>query len=199
MIDITKLKLAEDCGRTVLKIIGADGLRELAKDGICPCYIVTNPLTKEQQYYFIPQEVNQWFSENYVEGIKSNFTPQIKFIDLNYPKPSTEVPIQLRCIKNLVELPEKYVRTPPGIYFLALKGEIVYIGQSVSVLSRLSGHILEGVKDFDSVFFLPCPINRLNDFEGAMIRRFMPKLNKVFPAKKLSEVQEFEMMQSVTM
>ena len=52
--------------------------------------------------------------------------------------------------------------------------KIVYVGQSVNVLSRIAGH-----KDklFDRFAFFPCGTDQLNDLERAFINIFLPELN----------------------
>ena len=62
-----------------------------------------------------------------------------------------------------------------GVYFLRYEGQIVYVGQSVSVYNRVSAHRKE--KKFDQVSFLPCKQEELNNLEGFFIRLLMPKLN----------------------
>lgn len=63
-----------------------------------------------------------------------------------------------------------------GIYFLINDGEIVYVGQSVNVFSRVSSHAQAG-KQFTSVKFLPCEPEKMNEIEGLLIRLLSPKLN----------------------
>lgn len=62
-----------------------------------------------------------------------------------------------------------------GIYFLRKGREIVYIGQSVNVYSRIASH--KASKDFDTVDFMPCDRSKLDDLEGFFIRLLQPKLN----------------------
>lgn len=66
-----------------------------------------------------------------------------------------------------------------GVYFLIRGAEIVYVGQSVSVMSRLSQH-LRGGKDFDRFAFVPVEKKNLNVVEWAYINIFRPALNKKF-------------------
>jgi hypothetical protein len=82
---------------------------------------------------------------------------------------------------------EKYARdvtsaanSTCGVYFLKKGGSIVYIGQSVNVYSRVAQH--RGVKDFDSVDFLPCARESLDDIEGFFIRLICPGQNGYNPA-----------------
>ena len=62
-----------------------------------------------------------------------------------------------------------------GVYFLRKGDAIVYIGQSTNVYSRVATH--ERDKDFDSVTFVPCAKEQLDDLEGFYIRLINPPLN----------------------
>lgn len=62
-----------------------------------------------------------------------------------------------------------------GVYFLRKGNEIVYIGQSINVYGRVATH--RSSKDFDTVEFLPCARDRLDEMEGFFIRLLRPRLN----------------------
>jgi hypothetical protein len=61
-----------------------------------------------------------------------------------------------------------------GVYFLISNNKIVYVGQSVNVYARISGHTH---KTFDSFTVLPCPKEHLNVLESLYIHMFDPPLN----------------------
>lgn len=61
-----------------------------------------------------------------------------------------------------------------GVYFLIFKNKIIYVGQSVNVYARISGHTH---KKFDSFTVLPCPKEHLNVLESLYIHMFDPPLN----------------------
>lgn len=65
---------------------------------------------------------------------------------------------------------------PAAVYFLYLKGELQYIGQSTDPSGRLAQHRKMG-KMFDRVFCLPTPNFMLARVEGALIRLLKPPLN----------------------
>lgn len=62
-----------------------------------------------------------------------------------------------------------------GIYFLIKESKIVYIGQSINLLSRLGSHTKR--IDFDKYTFVKCAKEHLNDVESALISRFNPEHN----------------------
>lgn len=63
-----------------------------------------------------------------------------------------------------------------GIYFLIKHDEVVYVGQSTTIHSRVLTH-RACWKDFDSYTYIPCAIDQLNDLERYYIRLLKPCLN----------------------
>ena len=62
-----------------------------------------------------------------------------------------------------------------GVYFLIKESDIVYVGQSVNVFSRLQQHMSE--KDFDKFTYLPLPKLYFDKVESFYIHMLRPKLN----------------------
>lgn len=62
-----------------------------------------------------------------------------------------------------------------GVYFLMLKREIVYVGQSTNIANRIGQHAKE--KEFDRVRFIRCDREHLNKVEGFFIDLLQPRLN----------------------
>ena len=69
----------------------------------------------------------------------------------------------------------KTYRPQCGVYFLIKNEEIVYVGQSINVHSRITQHLAS--KDFDSVSFIACEKEHLDLLESMYILAFSPKLN----------------------
>ncbi len=61
------------------------------------------------------------------------------------------------------------------IYFLFYKNELVYIGKSQSLVSRIGAH--RGNKIFDKVLYLTCPVEQLIRREKMFIQHYNPILN----------------------
>lgn len=61
-----------------------------------------------------------------------------------------------------------------GVYFLLDGDEVVYVGQSVNVYSRIGQHT---GKRFDRYAFVPCPIDALDRLESLYIHCLRPRLN----------------------
>lgn len=64
---------------------------------------------------------------------------------------------------------------PPGVYFLIVGEEVVYVGQSLTPMTRVQEHMLD--KHFDRAYLLPVPPDRLNAVETAFIQHLKPALN----------------------
>lgn len=78
-----------------------------------------------------------------------------------------------------------------GVYFLYRADELVYVGQTRTLKWRLDQHLAEGVKNFDSVAFIPCTIDRLMQIEGHYIGRHAPRYNACGIAKAARERQSW--------
>lgn len=67
-----------------------------------------------------------------------------------------------------------------GCYLLWKNGVVVYVGQSVNIMSRVGTHLAENLKDFDG--FSYCLFDGdLNDAEAELIARYKPTLNNAMP------------------
>jgi len=91
-------------------------------------------------------------------------------------------------MKSKVEILERAREyfTKCGIYFLIDHGDIVYVGQSVNVESRVATHAIEGTKEFSHYSFVPCEKQHLNNIEALYIKHFDPKYNTSMPIDKIS-------------
>jgi hypothetical protein len=66
-----------------------------------------------------------------------------------------------------------------GIYFLLLDNQIVYVGQTKNLHSRLTQH--DRTKEFDAYHFEPCRKEYLDRREAAYIEAMRPRLNNTKP------------------
>ncbi len=197
MVDANKLRRVEDCKGRLKEIVGNEGVIQLAKDGICPHYKITNPLNGEESIWFIPSELNNWFENNFIKYNEGHFTPNFTFIHFNKELHNVKgnIPEELSKIKNLYSLPLEHISTPPGVYFLCKNDKIKYIGQASNVSNRIITHIQEGIKDFDCVYFITCPINRLTEIESSLIRYFQPSLNQT--CKVSPSIKDIQLVESL--
>lgn len=87
------------------------------------------------------------------------------------------------------------------IYFLISNNEIVYVGRSINIASRLYTHINEKSKDFDSISLVDVGgFDQLVRYEWPYIAKFMPKYN--FPKNTpeiISKMNQLLWVQKVDM
>jgi len=82
----------------------------------------------------------------------------------------------------------------PGVYFLVQNNEVVYVGQSVHIYSRIAQH--HG-KTFDRYAFVPCEEALLDVLESLYIHVLKPKLNGNFNEKEKSAPIRFDALLSM--
>lgn len=70
-----------------------------------------------------------------------------------------------------------------GIYFLIKNDEVVYVGQSVDVMSRISKH-RRADTDFDFFNVVTCEPESLDEMEQAYIFALTPRYNTVYGGRK---------------
>lgn len=173
---ITELLTAEDMSDKVKGVVSAERLLELAESGMVPHYLV------DDEIMFGPGETKEWLNHNLVVRVPGKHLGDSICRVVNVVEPVGEKaipPVSLRAIAGfLIPMGLESIKTVPfsGVYFLCHKGEVVYVGQSVNVLSRVGQHF--GHKTFDSVFFVRIPKTDLDFVEGTFIRTLEPKYNK---------------------
>jgi hypothetical protein len=134
---------------------------------------------------FVISELKEWAFRELLKKYDGRSIPTEFFIVYeagkanphNVPKPIQDL-IGLRDATELLQLRS-------GIYFLCELGQVVYVGQSVNLGSRISSH--RNGKDFDRIFFLPWPRFDLNRIEAALIKVLHPPLNGTFTTSELSD------------
>ncbi|KXS55166.1 MAG: prophage regulatory protein [Marinobacter sp. T13-3] len=82
----------------------------------------------------------------------------------------------IRSVNEIVTAAKRGTDTKvSGVYFLVKGGEVVYVGQSTSVYSRVTTHYAS--KDFDFWSYIPCEKEGLDILESLYIHFLQPKLN----------------------
>lgn len=74
-------------------------------------------------------------------------------------------------------IPVQLEATGSGIYFLFRRGEVVYVGQSETICTRVAQHMADKKKVFDSYSWVRVKKDDLNFMETAYIQRFRPEDN----------------------
>jgi hypothetical protein len=72
-------------------------------------------------------------------------------------------------------LPRHRLSTFTGLYFLYLRGELVYVGKSVNVVQRVEQHFLR--VEFDSWAWTPVDLASLDKAERHFIKKHRPRYN----------------------
>lgn len=149
--------------------LSKDRLIALAESGYVPHWRYA-----DGEIYLRASEVKYWYRRNgFTRCDGRPFPTKINCI-YQGSVPSNPVPTTLSDVANLRDITE-VIHLCPGIYFLCLGDEVVYVGQSVSPANRISGHI---DKEFDRVLFLPWPRDDLDRIESAWIDMLKPRLNR---------------------
>lgn len=68
-----------------------------------------------------------------------------------------------------------------GVYFLVEGRQVVYVGQSRNLMSRLATHV--GCKMFDRFAYIPCPAEALDLLESLYIHALRPSQNGRYKSK----------------
>lgn len=101
-------------------------------------------------------------------------------VGLLYGEAKTDAPPQIIGGVTLEEIRDAAVPagTACGIYFLLLDGEIVYVGQSLNIHSRMGNHLsTTNFKPFDSAAWIPVDPAELKWVEAFYIAKFRPLYN----------------------
>lgn len=69
------------------------------------------------------------------------------------------------------------------VYFLTKGSEIIYVGQTIDIASRMKSH--SRYKDFDGVSYIKVPKWRVSNVEAFYIVRMQPVLNKNIPKNNM--------------
>lgn len=155
--------------------VSAVTLEELAAQGFIPHYRIKGfdkPLFKSA-------ETKTWIAENLIDYRAGESLPAPKIFVLDDepldPDLLALVPTSIASIRGLnIFDPSLFV----GIYFLCLKSEVVYVGQSTNIVARIFSHMRDAVKEYDSVYFLRVPASQLDEVENRFIRTLKPAYNK---------------------
>lgn len=122
---------------------------------------------------FIFKEVTAWMRNNLYKH--EGKTLPINYLRLKHTPVAkniiTEPPEEIKNESNLIQVPAGY---PPGVYFLCQDKNIVYVGQTGNLGSRLAQHLQD--KIFDKVYFIPT--EDYGRVEAEYIRKLKPKYNK---------------------
>ena len=154
--------------KKLFKFISLENFKKYNNGNFIPHYIVNG------RKAFSAPEVSKWIGQNLVEKNKGHKLVT-KFI--SYPQSNNvikNIPSELIGISG--ELKE-IGSPPPCVYFLVDVDEIVYVGKSVNIYNRISGHQSEGEKIYTRVLYIPVYEGDLDKVERGFIDSLDPKYN----------------------
>lgn len=152
-----------------ITLVSHDRLMEYADQGICPSVYVDG-----KGPFFRRKDILDWVKDNLIEhraGKRFKWTVNIR---QETPAKPIDLPSELADLKgSIFELGG--VKRNGYVYFLCDAHEIVYVGQSKGLVSRVVAHRQE--KKFDRVLYIVVPVSLMNDVERAFIQAINPKYN----------------------
>ena len=150
-------------------LIKEERLIELARNGFAPHILIDN-----RHYWFNRREIFTWAKDNLYLHFEGSALPKVMIVRDHakadpYGMPESLVP--------MVGKLREFQGDPHGpcVYFLIDNDDVVYVGQSRSLASRIETH--QKNKIFNRSVYLPCPEENLNDVESSLIRKLRPKYN----------------------
>jgi hypothetical protein len=171
-------KTPQEAAKSLGDTISAERLIELAAAGYAPHYLIDGGGP-----WFKIMELREWFDKNVVQA--RGGLPMPTRLALVVPEeslPASDAPESIARLTGLRHIdPAHFVC--PGIYFLCLGDEVVYVGQSVNVPGRVMTHVHESRrpagKTFEPsrIFYLPAPESELLRVESEFIARLKPRYN----------------------
>ena len=146
----------------------------------------------------ISQSQKGWRAQVYVNGIRKSkmlrtkreakiwaYQQEMELRQLHQKRKEFYEKLGVEELSNLPDILSLRMEVPayPGIYFLMLDEEIIYIGKSTNVLTRLAAHIEKGRK-FTHFYAIPYPVEELDKKEQYYIDLLKPSQNKnsIIPA-----------------
>lgn len=156
-----------------------ESLRRWTESGHAPHYFIDG-----RGPYYRKTILKKWVEENLMQinaGMPVPQTLPVLTAVTQSDNGDSDIPFPLCAINNLLRVAIGAAQS--GIYFLCSGPDVVYVGQSTSVLSRLCTHVAHGRKTFDlgRVFFLACPPHDLVRVERHWINTLRPKYNLCAP------------------
>jgi len=113
-----------------------------------------------------------WFSEVLERFFKTNLSVLEKIEKRNK---------SIKDLKDVLDLNvKKYKPYKPVVYFLVSGLDVVYVGKTISLPSRIDSHLSDVSKTFDEILYVELLEDQLNEIEQKLIRFYKPKYNIQF-------------------
>lgn len=166
--DLRRKVTAEKCVVDI-EFVTAANLEGLARSGHVPHWSAP-----DGSLWFDDEQTWTWLHRHYVVRCDGAPFPRVMVVDAGVPA-TENLPPSLRNLAG-------YLRRAPiasGVYFLLYEGEVVYIGQTRNIATRVHQHFTDRYRKFsvDDAVWLPVPTGDLERIESAFIRMLRPPHN----------------------
>lgn len=127
---------------------------------------------------FARRELLDWIETTQIRYFEGKPVPRIVSIITRPVEDFRGLPLAIQSIEGICQY--KFEAGCSGVYFLCNGPEIIYIGQSISVASRITFHLehAEFRDEIDGVYYLPLNSMGLLEMETKLINEIKPKYNK---------------------
>lgn len=191
--DYKKFKIAQELPKTLIKKLGVvlaeedDGIYIAPSDNDIYKWLNKAALRNEIDHglfergdmkvpVFHPHDVEEYISGN----LKIVITPDLPEVVKVYcfgehACNSDDVPIEISGVNDLFRIDQNIFNSGPCVYFLVRDNKVVYIGQAENIFPRLHEH--QKNKQFDRVFYIRVPLNKLTKIESSLIGSLQPEYN----------------------
>jgi len=149
--------------------LSAERLIELAQLSYVPFHTIDG-----YGPYFIKTDVKEWVEKNLIQYHDDNPYPIRPVLLSENDQPAfNQLPKQLQAMAG--DLQAYYGPWyPHAVYFLCDVDEVVYVGQSSNLPSRLDFHLKDKNKDFNHIFYLPVIRSEALKTEDRFIQTLQP-------------------------
>lgn len=132
---------------------------------------------------FNRRELLDWIEITQVKRIEGKPIPKFISVITRSVEDFHGLPIEIKTIEGICEY--KFEATCSGVYFLCNGPEIIYIGQSISISSRIQYHLdnAEFRDEIENAYYFPLNSTQLLEMERNLINKIRPKYNKTIKEK----------------
>lgn len=128
--------------------------------------------------FFRPAQVKRWAREALIQNVAGK---QLKVQHVYHfrSRPTDAIPYALEPMRDKLECGPPMGEAVSAVYFLIQNNEVVYIGQTWHLLTRLADHSVQKEGKWDNFLYIPCPEDWLVRVERYWISKLRPPLNTV--------------------
>lgn len=191
---------------TVLNLIDASELSQKMNNRISAERLIELATTRFLPHYdfdgrilFAFHEARTWLNANVLSYVPGRPIPHTLVVSpMIYRPDPPPIPPELRPVADyLMFIPIQSLLHAlfSGIYFLCRNSQVVYVGQSEKIASRVVGHCTD--KEFDFAYCLRLPKGDLDYLESSFIGAIRPEYNKSGGVQRLTGMPISEFGQRV--